>query len=154
MAKTSFERRPLSIIPMLQYSLPSHFNRVWQNFEDCPCLNLANFKHKQGIRRQQTSPPVFNLQSVFLFFIVKKNLVENLAVTLFAFGRHFRIHITLHTTIMSSWHDVIHETGSTWRIATSNYVNNNNNNNIRLISQDKPLDHNASYIYTSVSQDR
>jgi len=26
----------------------------------------------------------------------------------------------------------------------------NNNNNIRLISQDKPLDHNTEYIYTSV----
>jgi len=30
---------------------------------------------------------------------------------------------------------------------------NNNNNNIRLISQDKPLDHNTEYIYTSVTQD-
>ena len=29
----------------------------------------------------------------------------------------------------------------------------NNNNNICLISQDKPLDHNTSYIYTSVTQD-
>jgi len=32
-------------------------------------------------------------------------------------------------------------------------VFNNNNNNICLISQDKPLDHNTSYIYTSVTQD-
>ena len=31
--------------------------------------------------------------------------------------------------------------------------NDNNNNNIRLISHDKPLDHNISYIYTSVTQD-
>jgi len=32
-------------------------------------------------------------------------------------------------------------------------LKNNNNNNIRLISQDKPLDHNTSYIDTSVTQD-
>ena len=43
-----------------------------------------------------------------------------------------------------------------WLAAIFNYDNNNNNNNnnIRLICQDKPLDNNASYIYTSVSQDR
>ena len=49
--------------------------------------------------------------------------------------------------------DVIHALFSIaqiWLEITGNY----NNNNIRLICQDKPLDHNASYIYTSVSQDR
>ena len=35
---------------------------------------------------------------------------------------------------------------------SDSYNNNNNNNNIHLISQDKPLDHNTEYIYTSVTQ--
>jgi len=35
----------------------------------------------------------------------------------------------------------------------TNNNNNNNNNNIRSIRQDKPLDHNACHIYTSVTQD-
>ena len=38
-------------------------------------------------------------------------------------------------------------------ISVGNVNNNNNNNNNRLISQDKPLDHNTEYIYTSVTQD-
>jgi len=79
-----------------------------------PWLRIINIK---AIIDNKLCPRCITHGKYFRSFISEQNLVRISAVMLIVFYRCLEIHKTSHRTI--TWkHDVIHKTGSTWRIAT------------------------------------